>query len=422
MFWIQRVRLAALLLVCGVKTVVAQTPAEDPAAEQPGRGVSPPPDTQRLTAANASELTNETARTENTFTHTGYVEALYSWNFNDPSNGITNYRGFDNRHNSFTLSNVVLDTRWDYEDIVGRAALQIGHTPSTYYLAEPSSGGARGANATDSELWKYVQQAYVGYRFDVGRGLLATAGLFLSPIGPEGMAVKDNWNWSRSNLFFGCPFYHTGARLTYPFTNEWAATFAVYNGWNSVTDNNEEKSLSGQLTYTVQDKIAWSFLYFSGVERAKGAPEGNAWRHLLDTYVTWYATDKLSLLAHFDTGLEPNNVGTSSWIAGALYARLHVLEQLYIAARGDMFYENVPSDSTGSASAIFWPVSWVASGTATLDYRPHERVSLRLEYRHDHAEGDMYFGGLVMGDGATVPYAPNRNSQDTLTLGAITWF
>src|SRR4051812_32111040 len=34
----------------------------------------------------------------------GYAEVDYSWNFNQPSNSITNYRGFDNRHNSFTIS------------------------------------------------------------------------------------------------------------------------------------------------------------------------------------------------------------------------------------------------------------------------------------------------------------------------------
>ena len=39
----------------------------------------------------------------------GYAETFYQWNFNDPSSGITNFRGFDNRHNSFGLTNVVLD-------------------------------------------------------------------------------------------------------------------------------------------------------------------------------------------------------------------------------------------------------------------------------------------------------------------------
>ena len=86
----------------------AQTPSESP--EQP---------------------MTEPRSSERPFTLGGYAEALYQWNFNDPSNGITNFRGFDNRHNSFTLSNVALDANWDDGDLIGRLTLQVGHTPST---------------------------------------------------------------------------------------------------------------------------------------------------------------------------------------------------------------------------------------------------------------------------------------------------
>jgi Putative beta-barrel porin-2, OmpL-like. bbp2 len=210
----------------------------------------------------------------------GYVEANYQWNFRAPDNGITNFRGFDNRHNTFTLSNVVLDVTFDVADVVGKIALQVGHTPSTYYLAEPARTGSAGANSTNPELWKYIQQAYGGYRFDVLEGLTFAAGVFLSPIGPESMAVKDNWNLSRSNLFFGLPFYHTGARAILAIDNTWTSTIAVYNGWNSVVDNNTAKSVSAQLVY-MRSRLTASMLVFSGVERDA------SWRHLLDAHATW---------------------------------------------------------------------------------------------------------------------------------------
>lgn len=365
--------------------------------------------------------TTTVAPEQNPFVLNGYAETFYQWNFNDPSNGITNFRGFDNRHNTFTLSNVALDATWDHVGLIGRVTLQVGHTPSTYYLSETSAPGASGANATGSELWKYVQQAYAGYRFGLGRGLTVTAGLFLSPIGPEAMAVKDNWNWSRSNLFFGLPFYHTGVRASYALTDQWAVTLAGYNGWNSVVDNSDEKSLSVQVTFTRPDVVA-SVLYFGGVERPQGAPEGRGWRHLFDGHVTWHATPWLSLLAQANGGFEPNEFGLSAWAAGALYARVRLVERLFLAARGDVFYEHVAENGTGRASPLFWPASWVGSGTVTLDYRPHDRASFRLEDRHDHASADMYFGGAVAGNGAATPFVPNRAAQDTLTLGATTWF
>ena len=245
-------------------------------------------------AQSAEPAAESTEPTQNPFRLGGYVEALYQWNFARPSNGITNFRGFDNRHNSFTLSNIALDVQWDYADLIGRVTLQVGHTPSTYYASEPALSGASGANATNAELWKYVQQAYVGYRFQLDRELTVAAGIFLSPIGPEAMSVWDNWNWSRSNLFFGLPFYHTGARATYSLSEAWSVQLAGYNGWNSVVDNNTEKSVSGQLLYT-QPELNFAILYFGGVERARGAPEGRGFRHLFDAHVTWHATPRWSL-------------------------------------------------------------------------------------------------------------------------------
>ncbi|HZO11899.1 MAG TPA: outer membrane beta-barrel protein, partial [Polyangiaceae bacterium] len=87
----------------------------------------------------------------------GYVEANYAYNFNRPSNGITNFRGFDNRHDSFTISNAMLGATFGYQELVGRLALQIGHAPSTYYLAEPVSPGTAGAASSDAGVWKYIQ-------------------------------------------------------------------------------------------------------------------------------------------------------------------------------------------------------------------------------------------------------------------------
>ncbi len=383
-------------------------PATTPPAASPLTPTAPPLATAPITPATPVVLS-------------GYVEAFYQWNFGDPSNGITNFRGFDNRHDTFTLANVALDAAWDYEGLVGRVALQVGHTPSTYYLAEPRAPGTDATSATSAELWKYVQQAQAGYRFDVAHGLTVSAGVFLSPIGPESIPIRDSWNWSRSNLFFGLPFYHAGARAALALSDAWTVSVAVYNGWNSVVDGNDDKSVSAQLAFTRED-LSLSVLYFGGVERPRGAPEGRAFRHLLDAYATWHATRWLSLLAHVDGGLEPNAFGLSGWVAGALAARFRFAPQWSLAVRGDAFHERVAENATGRAASIFFPAPWVASGTATLDYRPHERVSFRLEYRHDQAGADLYFGGDVRGDGITTPYTPNRAAQDTVTLGATSWF
>lgn len=371
----------------------------------------------------ASQGTTSPATKANV-TFGGYVEAFYQWNLNKPANRITAYRAFDNRHDTITLSNAVLDTSWTAGRVLGRLALQIGHTGATYYAAEPTSPGGGAASPSDGSLWRFLQQASVGWRAPLGRGLLIEAGLFLSPVGPEGMAIKDQWNWSRSNLFAGLPFYHAGARATYPFTERLSATAAVYNGWNSVVDGNDEKSFSGQVTYAIPDRVTLQALYLGGVERPDHAPEGRAFRHLFDVYAAVYPIPSLGLLAHGDAGFERTTFGVSSWAAAALYARFQVASFLYVGARGDRFHEKVARSDAGVAAPIFWGGSkWVSSGTVTLDVRPEDTLSVRLELRHDQSESPLFFHGAVVGDGSPgSPFRPSVTYQNTITLGATAWF
>ena len=68
----------------------------------------------------------------------GYIETFYQFNFNQPSNLITAYRDFDNRSNSFTIDNAVVDVSGQVGAVSTRIVLQVGHTPASSYLAEPS--------------------------------------------------------------------------------------------------------------------------------------------------------------------------------------------------------------------------------------------------------------------------------------------
>jgi hypothetical protein len=350
----------------------------------------------------------------------GYVEAYYQAHVQDPSNHITNLRGYDNRSRSFTLSNAAIDVKGEKGPVATHIILQVGQTPSTYYLGEPANPGTGSVNASTSELWKYLQTATVTVKGPSDTTI--EAGLFPSPVGIEVLPIKDNWNWSRSNLFFGLPGYHAGARISHALGGGgWTGTLHLYNGWNSVVDNNNTPSLAASASYTSASTTA-QLLYFGGIERATGAPEGKPWRHLFDALVQYAVTREVSVAAQGDAGFEPNDIGTSSWVAGALYGKVALSDKLYAAVRGDFFYEKLAEGNGMTAGAIFWPTKWVAEGTATLAYQPADSVSLRLEYRHDQAPADAFFGGTVTGDGVATAYVANRKTQDTATLGVTAWF
>lgn len=366
-----------------------------------------------MTAAWAQGVAVETDA--GTVTFTGYVEAYAQVNTNRPSNGITNLRGFDHRAGTFTLANVAGGASWDVKNVIGRAIFQVGPTADTYYAAEPARPGGTGASAVGAPTWKFIQQAQVGYRIAPAHDLTIEGGVFLSPIGPEGMAVRDNWNFSRSNLFFGLPFYHTGAKATLP-VDRWAVSVGVWNGWNSVVDGNRGKSVSAQLTYNA-DRVSWSLLYMGGHERPDEAAEGKPWRSTADSWLMVHPTSWMSLMGHVNGGGERGRLGTSAWTAGALYARFKPQPWMFISLRGDVFREWVPSSGGETASSIFWPVPWMASATGTVDFRPVDPLSLRLEVRHDRAGGDVFYAGPVDEVGT-----PNADHQTTVTFGVTAGF
>ena len=349
----------------------------------------------------------------------GYVEAFYQYNFNQPSNLITAYRDFDDRTNSFTIDNAVVDVTGELGALSTRIALQVGHPAAAYYESEPTIAAQAGTGETDPELWRLIQQAIIGYK--AGK-LLTEAGIFLSPVGLENLAIKDQWNWSRSNLFFALPYYHAGVRATYPLSDTMTGVVYVTNGWNDIVNRNPYPCFAGILNWQPTKDLTTAFLYFGGVEDPTGAPEGQPWRHLFDATATWQATPIVAVAAQTDAGFEVTNFGTSRWFDGAVYARIHPSPRLYVAARVDYFHEYDAHDASGAASRLFFPADDVGSATLTADFRPVDNLSVRLEFREDRASVPIYFSGTVNADPVTGLDIPTATSQQTLTLGAVSWF
>ncbi len=351
-----------------------------------------------------------------------YVEAFYQYNLNRPDNGITHHRGFDNRAGSITLSNVALGLSADAPRFTGTVILQVGHTPATYYLAETESSGAAGTNASSGRLFQYLQEAHAGWKAPVGRGLLLEGGLFPSPIGPEVLAAKDNWTFSRSNLFFGLPYYHVGVRAKYTLSDRLSSTVALFNGWNSIVDANEDKSLAWWLAYEDGSAVNAQLLYFAGTERPSGAPEGPNVRHMFDGFAKLEATSWLDVMAHANGGFEPTRFGTSTWYGGAVYARARA-GIVSLALRADQLREQAAASGDDRAQPLFFSgARWVGSGTATGEVRPLEGFAVRLEYRHDEADSPLYFRGASTGNGSTgAPFIPNTPRQDTVTVAVLGW-
>lgn len=323
----------------------------------------------------------------------GYVETYYQYAFSRPDSRLVPLR-YENRHSTFTLHNAVVDVTGTLGAAHARVAMQTGAVTSLEYSGEPTAAGS------DPSLWQHVQQAHAG--FGRSGGLTVDAGLFLSPIGPESIASKDDWNWSRSTLFVALPAYHAGVRVTRPLGGHLTGQAWIINGWNDAVDRNRWKSAIVGVSYA-KGSTAATVLYNGGIERATGAAEGNAWRHLVDANLTFAVDDKLSLLVHLDVGAEPNDIGTDTWAGAALYAKYQATPSVELTGRVDGITESVPD----GASGIFYGIDRVLAATATVGYRPAPNALVRFELRHDNASDE------ILDDGA---------NQTTATAALAAWF
>src|SRR5262245_25952414 len=113
-----------------------------------------------------------------------YLETYLQYNLRAPSNGVTALRLFDARHDSLAIQNAVVDATWTKGALSGRVALQAGDAGDLY-------------TSTGDRSFRNLQEAWVAWATPVDVEL--AAGLFLSPVGPEVVATRDDWNWSRSD-------------------------------------------------------------------------------------------------------------------------------------------------------------------------------------------------------------------------------
>ncbi len=347
----------------------------------------------------------------------GGLETSLQWNPANPATRTTNLRGYDQRANSFTLESVTLGAAVSTPTFAGRLVLQEGTVSAAAWAGEPTLDASAGGVGSDAGLWRHIREAWASVRIvpdgaapqtgDDAGTLTLSAGLFLSPIGPESLDNRDNWFWSRSNAFVALPAYHTGVDARLALGCGWAIRAGVFNGWNSVVDNNDAKSVMVQATYA-SDAVNASVLYFGGIERSSNTPEGEAWRHLFDANLTLALTDSFTWLIHTDVGLESHDLGVSTWFAGQTAVRLSLSEGLAIGLRADLVREWLPQADADepSPSSILLPTDWLSSQTLVLSWSPEDIWSLRLEGRHDIAATKVF-------DSASA------RTQTTLTLGLV---
>lgn len=319
----------------------------------------------------------------------GFVDTSYIFNANTPSGKTNSLRVFDTESNSFMLNLVELNL----EKAVSMDS-PFGFRVDLAYGNDASHFGSSGLGSTSDEfdLWQAYAQFMLPFSVPMFYETDIKAGKFATLLGAEVIESKDDWNFSRSFLFgYAIPFNHTGVRVhVKPFEEyDLDLTLGVVNGWDNVTDNNKAKTIEGQIAFSPMENM--SFIV-NGIFGSEKDDINGDYRTVIDLIWTYDVTDKLSLMANYDYGYEKNGVESgkdAQWDGVAGYAKYAIFDWWSIGCRGEYFHDR-NGVRTGVASSIGINDASLYEFTITNEFKLHENLIFRVEFRHDGADEDVF--------------------------------
>lgn len=328
----------------------------------------------------------------------GLIDGYYNYNANHPaeSDDGNQLHHFDFNANTFSLNMAKLAVEREPAPLGFRVDLGFGKAFADILASQPD--------------FQHLEQVYVSYKPAHAGGFEADLGEFVTSAGAEVAEGNEDWNYSRSLLFsLALPDYHVGLRATAPLSKDFTAGLQIVNGWDSFEDNNSGKTVG--LT-GVWKRPAFTLFtnYYVGPENDH---TNKGLRNLFDGTVLLTPSSKLNAYLNYDYAQNRNAVETapshyqiaslSRWQGVALDLRYQATEHIAFSPRWE-YYEDADGFTTGFAQNLH-------EITLTGEYKLHEGVLGRLEYRRDRSDHDFFNK-----ESGPVP------SQSTLEVGILAFF
>ena len=316
----------------------------------------------------------------------GYLDASYTNNLNNPPNRLNTGRVFDLESNNFNLHALALSMQKAAPDAGG-----VGFKANLFCGADATAFTPQGKTAGELD----VTQAYIETKMGALQGLSLKAGKFVTMAGAEVIESKDNWQHSRGLLFgYAIPFTHMGARATYVPNDKGSLTVGLVNGWDTnrdsnATNGNKGKTLEGSLSLTPTKGFN---LALTGLYGPEQKDNNRNQRYVMDLVGCWKFLEKFTLMANWDYGSEQRAGGVVAgsnaiWTGVAGYARWDINSRWAASGRAERF-----SDLDGARITV-GTMQKVTEWTVTGEYKPWSDFITRLEYRQDTSSKAIYAKG-----------------------------
>lgn len=296
----------------------------------------------------------------------GHVDAYYRYSTNK-SAGKTSYSDAANGF-GFGMANLQLSK--DAGKVSFMADVMFGpraEGTNYYYVGENSSSLA------------FIKQLYVAYK--PTDKLKFTLGNFMTFVGYELAEASNNLNYSMSYNYTNGPFYHTGLKADYQFTDKFGGMIGVFNRTDTKLDNGS-KFVGGQLSY-----VDGPFkIYLNGLS---GKEIDSASVTTLDITTSYQATPKLGLGFNLiNKSVTPKGESATNWMGSALYVNYAVSDKFTLAARGEYLTDSkgmLFKDENNVAATDNAVTAFTISGNFKVD-----ALTIIPEIRFDSAKKNIF--------------------------------
>ncbi|MCU0442427.1 MAG: porin [Bacteroidia bacterium] len=331
----------------------------------------------------------------------GYIDTYYGFDFNQPATSDRPYAVSSPRHNEMNINLAYIDLKYQNSKVRARFIPGVGTYVNSNYAAE---------NGT----LKNIIEANVGLKLFAHKDIWIDAGVMGSPFTNETAISKDHLMYTRSFAPEYVPYYLSGIRLTYPFSQKLNGYFYIINGWQQITDVNNPLSVATQLEWKVSNNLLINWDTYVGDEFSAKEPNYGM-RYFSDVYAIYNPSTKWKFTAcayagiqqRRDTILQKENHAT--WWQANIIGQYNITPNSSLAARIEYFEDTkgiVIKPITNATGFNSW------SAGACLNVKVTNNALFRVEGKHFFSNRKMYIDRNL--------YSSNNSSL--LITNITVWF
>lgn len=245
--------------------------------------------------------------TTGSFTLSGYIDAYYA-GYTD-SAGAGGYQKFPTaapRNNQFGLNIVQIGMKYHSNRFRGLATLFFGDTPRSAW----------------SPNFNMIQEAHLGFRI-IDRFWL-DAGFFRTHIGLESIQPRENIAMSLATTTYFEPYYLSGAKLTYEYSEKWMFQLNAFNGFNNFVDNNTGKAFGASVAWTPNEKLSATLSTIVSDESADEYPLNQTRDYT--NFIAVYQTRRMTIGLEGNYGIQTNSQLSDSSATATMFSTLLALK------------------------------------------------------------------------------------------------